>query len=282
MWERYQRELQRDTVAAPHRPTPRLWDDTGLHASWLGHSTVLLQLEGTTLLTDPVFSDRVGVNLGVATVGPKRLVTPALRTDELPPIDVVLLSHAHMDHFDLPSLRSLESKKTQVVTAAKTSDLLRVDQWGGVTELAWGQSAQIGPLAIRAFEVRHWGARVQTDTWRGYNGYVIESPRYRVLFGGDTAMSDTFGQLRTTRGIDLTVMPVGAYNPWIRAHCSPEQAVLMANAAGGEFFLGVHHQTFELGSEPRREPMERLEASLRGAAHRLAMTEIGQEFHFQR
>ncbi len=282
MWERYQRELQRDTVAAPHRPTPRLWDDTGLHAAWLGHSTVLLQLEGTTLLTDPVFSDRVGVNLGVATVGPKRLVTPALRTDELPPIDVVLLSHAHMDHFDLPSLRSLESKKTQVVTAAKTSDLLRVDQWGGVTELAWGQSAQIGPLAIRAFEVRHWGARVQTDTWRGYNGYVIESPRYRVLFGGDTAMSDTFGQLRTTRGIDLTVMPVGAYNPWIRAHCSPEQAVLMANAAGGEFFLGVHHQTFELGSEPRREPMERLEASLRGAAHRLAMTEIGQEFHFQR
>ncbi len=282
MWERYQRELQRDTVAAPHRPTPRLWDDTGLHAAWLGHSTVLLQLEGTTLLTDPVFSDRVGVNLGVATVGPKRLVTPALRTDELPPIDVVLLSHAHMDHFDLPSLRSLESKKTQVVTAAKTSDLLRVDQWCGVTELAWGQSAQIGPLAIRAFEVRHWGARVQTDTWRGYNGYVIESPRYRVLFGGDTAMSDTFGQLRTTRGIDLTVMPVGAYNPWIRAHCSPEQAVLMANAAGGEFFLGVHHQTFELGSEPRREPMERLEASLRGAAHRLAMTEIGQEFHFQR
>ena len=97
----------------------------GLHAAWLGHSTVLLKIEGTTVLTDPVFSERVGVSLGVATLGPKRLVTPALRAEELPPVDVVLLSHAHMDHFDLPSLRSLESRRSRVVTASRTGDLLR-------------------------------------------------------------------------------------------------------------------------------------------------------------
>ncbi len=274
--------MQRTVMAPAHRPMPRLWDDTGLHAAWLGHSTVLLKIEGTTVLTDPVFSERVGVDLGVATVGPKRMVTAALRPEELPPVDVVLLSHAHMDHFDLPSLRTLESPLTQVVTANRTSDLLRVPKWGGVSEIGWGESVQVGQLKFQAFEVRHWGARVQTDTWRGYNGYVIESPKYRVLFGGDTAMSDTFGHLRTARGIDLAVMPVGAYNPWIRAHCSPEQAVMMTNAAGGEFVIGVHHQTFELGSEPRAEPLERLQAALCAADHRLAMTEIGQEFHLSR
>ena len=253
-----------------------------LHAAWLGHSTVLLKIEGTTVLTDPVFSERVGVSLGVATLGPKRLVTPALRAEELPPVDVVLLSHAHMDHFDLPSLRSLESRMARVVTASRTGDLLRGPKWAGVTELVWGQSVRLGALNIRAFEVRHWGARVQTDTWRGFNGYVIESPHYRVLFGGDTAMTDTFGQLRTTRGFDLGIMPIGAYNPWIQAHCSPEQAVQMANAAGAEFILGVHHQTFELGNEPRLQPMERLRSALVRTDHRLALSEIGQEFHLAR
>ncbi|NDJ13445.1 MAG: MBL fold metallo-hydrolase [Acidobacteriia bacterium] len=282
MWDRYQRDLQRVIVPASHRPDPRGWDDVGLHAAWLGHSTVLLKIEGTTVLTDPVFSERVGVSLGVATLGPKRLVTPALRAEELPPVDVVLLSHAHMDHFDLPSLRSLESRMARVVTASRTGDLLRGPKWAGVTELVWGQSVRLGALNIRAFEVRHWGARVQTDTWRGFNGYVIESPHYRVLFGGDTAMTDTFGQLRTTRGFDLGIMPIGAYNPWIQAHCSPEQAVQMANAAGAEFILGVHHQTFELGNEPRLQPMERLRSALVRTDHRLALSEIGQEFHLAR
>lgn len=282
MWDRYQRDLQRVIVPASHRPHPEDWDDTGLHAAWLGHSTVLLKIEGTTVLTDPVFSERVGVSLGVATVGPKRLVMPALRAEELPPVDVVLLSHAHMDHFDLPSLRSLESRSSQVVTASRTSDLLRPAKWGRVTELAWGETVRLSGLNFRAFQVRHWGARVQTDTWRGFNGYVIESPRYRVLFGGDTAMTDTFGQLRTARGFDLGLMPIGAYNPWIQAHCSPEQAVQMANAAGAEFILGVHHQTFELGSEPRLQPMERLRSALVRTDHRLALAEIGQEFHLSR
>jgi L-ascorbate metabolism protein UlaG (beta-lactamase superfamily) len=282
LWERYQRELRRGIIAAPFRPRPELWDDTGLHAAWLGHTTVLLKIEGTTLLTDPVFSERAGVDLGIATLGPKRLVHAALRANEVPGADILVLSHAHMDHFDLPSLRALESKKTSVVTASRTSDLLRAGKWKAVHELIWGAEVRIGDISIRAVEVNHWGARVQTDTFRGYNGYLIESPKYRVLFGGDTAITSVFRQLHTARGVDLAIMPIGAYNPWIRAHCTPEQALSMAEAAGSEFILGVHHQTFELSQEPNLEPIHRLQGALNGADGRLALSSIGEEFHLNR
>ena len=282
LWDRYQREIGRDILLAPNRPLPEAWSDTGLHAAWLGHSTVLLRMEGITILTDPVFSERVGVNLGPVTLGPKRLVQAALRSDEVPEPDVILLSHAHMDHFDLPSLKALKSPRTRVITASRTSDLLQVPSWSGVTELAWGDQTRVGPLTIRAVAVNHWGARVQSDTWRGFNGYLIESPRYRVLFAGDTAITEKFRDLRTVRGIDLAIMPIGAYNPWIRAHCTPEQALGMANAAGAEFVMGVHHQTFELSSEPVVEPLERLHSALTGMDHRLALRAIGEEFNLTR
>ncbi len=102
-----------------------MWGDRGLYAAWLGHSTVLLKIDGMTILTDPVLGDRVGLSFGPMTMGLKRLVAPALRADQLPRIDLVLLSHAHMDHFDLATLRALENRATTVVTASKTSDLLR-------------------------------------------------------------------------------------------------------------------------------------------------------------
>jgi L-ascorbate metabolism protein UlaG (beta-lactamase superfamily) len=248
-----------------------------LYAAWLGHSTVLLKLDGVTILTDPVFSERIGLNLGPLTIGMKRLVLPALQLKEMRRPDIVLLSHAHMDHFDLPSLRALESKATQVVTASKTSDLLRVKRFGTVTELGWGQSARVCDVSVRALEVRHWGARMQSDTYRGYNGYVIETPRYRVLFGGDTAMTRAFRGVRSSRRLDLAIMPIGAYDPWIHAHCTPEEALAMANDAGAELILPVHHQTFQLSREPRREPIERLSEALAGAPERLAWREIGQE-----
>jgi L-ascorbate metabolism protein UlaG (beta-lactamase superfamily) len=282
LWERYQQDRVRAIVPAPFRPDPVLWDQIGLHAAWLGHSTVLLKIEGVTILTDPVFSDTVGLDLGVTTLGLKRIVAPALTRRETPRPDIVLLSHAHMDHFDLASLKALESNRTRVITAAKTSDLLRSPQYAAVSELAWNEEIRIGEVTIRAFEVKHWGARMRSDTYRGYNGYVIETPRYRVLFGGDTALTDSFRRLKTTRGIDLAIMPIGAYNPWVRAHCTPEQAVSMANDAGADFILPVHHSTFQLSSEPYGEPMERLRAALSGEPDRLAMGQIGEEFRFPR
>lgn len=280
-FRRYAGDRRRRVLPAPERPRPALWGDRGLFAAWLGHSTVLLKIDGVTLLTDPVFSLRAGIGLGPITVGLKRLVEPALHLADLPKIDLILLSHAHMDHFDIRSLRRLESRGTTVITASKTSDLLRTWRYARVEELAWGQRANTGPLEIRAFSVNHWGARMRTDTYRGFNGYTIEAGRYRVLFGGDTAMTTSFRDLKGSRPFDLAIMPVGAYDPWIRYHCTPEQAWQMAHYAGTEFFLPVHHQTFALSQEPYFEPIERVYGAAKRNPERVAVQRIGQEFRIR-
>jgi L-ascorbate metabolism protein UlaG (beta-lactamase superfamily) len=273
------KEYRRDTLAAPFHPNAALWPDHGLHASWLGHSTVLLKLDGFTILTDPVFGLRVGLNFGPLTVGIKRLVEVALPIDELPAVDLILLSHAHMDHFDLRTLRQLENPATHVVTASDTADLLGPKRYAGVHELRWNETIRVGPASIRAFEVAHWGARMRSDLYRGFNGYVVETDHYRVLFGGDTAYTESFRQVRSSRKVDLAIMPIGAYDPWIRVHCNPEQAWTMANHAGSEFILPVHHQTFQLSREGRLEPIERILAAAGSYPERVSVREIGQEFH---
>jgi L-ascorbate metabolism protein UlaG (beta-lactamase superfamily) len=184
-----------------------------------------------------------------------------------------------MDHFDRPSLRTLYSPKTSVVTATRTSDLLRLRKFKHVHELSWGDEVEVAGLRVRAFEVNHWGARVRTDTYRGYNGYVIEAPRYRIVFGGDTAFTRTFVGARGAKTNDLVIMPIGAYDPWIRYHCNPEQAWQMAQDTGAEYVLPVHHQTFQLGREGYTEPIERLVAAAGSGADRVCLHEIGQEFH---
>jgi L-ascorbate metabolism protein UlaG (beta-lactamase superfamily) len=261
-------------------PQPKLWPDHGLHAAWYGHTTVLLKLDGFTVLTDPVFSERIGLSFGPLTVGIKRLVEVAAPIRELPRIDLILLSHAHMDHFDLPSLHSLESRSTAVITAKRTIDLLRSRRYREVHELEWNHSIQIGPAKVRAFQVNHWGARMRSDAFRGFNGYVVETDRFRIVFGGDTAYTDCFATVRSSRRTDLAIMPIGAYDPWIRVHCNPEQALRMANAAGAEFILPVHHKTFHLSREPRLEPIERLLAAAGSSPDRVCLHEIGEEFHF--
>jgi L-ascorbate metabolism protein UlaG (beta-lactamase superfamily) len=273
------KEYKRDSVPAPKRPQPNAWPDEGLQAAWLGHTTVLLKLDGFTILTDPVFSTRIGINLGPLTFGIKRLVEVAAPIVELPRIDLVLLSHAHMDHFDLPSLRELESPEAHVVTAHKTSELLRAQRYATVHELLWNQTAQIGPAKVTAFEVLHWGARMRSDVFRGYNGYLVEVGRHRVIFGGDTAYTDAFRQLRSSEPVELAIMPIGAYDPWIRVHCNPEQAWAMANDAGAEFVLPVHHRTFQLSREPRNEPIDRLLSAAGSSPDRVCVKEIGEEFH---
>jgi L-ascorbate metabolism protein UlaG (beta-lactamase superfamily) len=138
-----------------------------------------------------------------------------------------------------------------------------------------------GNIGISAFQVKHWGARKQRDDYRGYNGYLIESRsrgRRRILFGGDTAMTDSFARLPQRGGIDLAIMSIGAYNPWIHSHCTPEQAVAMATDAGAQFIMPVHHQTFRLSFEPLREPIERFQAALSKTPERIALREIGETF----
>ncbi len=275
------KEYSRETLPTAFTPQPKFWRAEGLHAAWLGHSTVLLKIDGFTILTDPVFSARVGISLGPLTVGIKRLVDVALPQKDLPPIDLILLSHAHMDHFDLPTLRRLENPQTRVVTAAHTSDLLRVRRYAHVDELRWNESAALGPAKITAFEVAHWGARMRSDTYRGFNGYLLEIGKRRIVFGGDTAYTNSFKSLRGSQAVDLAIMPIGAYDPWIRVHCNPEEAVRMATDAGAEFILPVHHQTFQLSREPTLEPIERALAAVGSATERICVRSIGQEFHLQ-
>jgi L-ascorbate metabolism protein UlaG (beta-lactamase superfamily) len=277
-WRQFAEEWGRPILNPNHRPRPSEWPDKGLHGAWLGHSSVLLKIDGTTILTDPVLSDRVGLSFGPVTIGLKRLVAPAVSMHDIPKVDLIVLSHAHMDHLDLPTLRSLESRATSVVMASQTSDLIRVRRYREVRELRWNESARFGPVAVKALEVNHWGARVRTDTYRGYNGYLIEAGRHRILFGGDTAATSAFRSVHSSKPVDLAIMPIGAYNPWIRYHCTPEQAWQMGNEAGADRFLPVHHQTFALSREPFREPIERFCDVAGSRQERVVLRDVGQEF----
>ena len=277
-WRRMSEDRKRPIGPSPLIPGIAAWSREGVQAAWIGHSTVLIRVNGFTILTDPVFSARIGIKIGPFTLGVKRLVQPAVHIPQLPVPDLILLSHAHMDHLDRPSLRKLENLSTSVITAVGTSDLLRANHYRAVHELRWGESRRVGPANVRAFEVKHWGARTRTDVHRGYNGYLIEAGGYRIIFGGDTAYTDLFRQVRTSKPVDLAIMPIGAYNPWIHAHCNPEQALMMANHVSAEFVLPVHHRTFKLSNEPYDEPIERLLLASGSAEDRIPIREIGQEF----
>jgi L-ascorbate metabolism protein UlaG (beta-lactamase superfamily) len=274
-------ESWRPIAPASGKPEPSQWRDTRFTLAWIGHSTVLINFFGVTILTDPVLFPRIGIRLPGFTIGPKRLTAPALEFHQLPQIDVVVLSHAHFDHLDLRTLRCFD-RVTSMITARATSDLLKGTRFSDVTELEWGQSRSLtnaaGEIEITAFPVKHWGARTQRDTYRGYNGYLIERRGRRIIFAGDTAMTENFAELGRHGAIDVAIMSIGAYNPWIQSHCTPEQAVQMANAAGARFIVPVHHQTFRLSFEPFREPIERFEATLSKTPERIALREIGETF----
>jgi L-ascorbate metabolism protein UlaG (beta-lactamase superfamily) len=209
------------------------------------------------------------------------LTAPALEFHQLPQIDVIVLSHAHFDHLDLRTLRCFD-ESTRVITARATRDLLRHTRFREITALDWGEtkvlSTAAGEIEITAFPVKHWGARTQRDTHRGYNGYLIERRGHRIIFAGDTAMTESFAALRRHGPIDAAIMSISAYNPWIQSHCTPEQAIQMANAAGARFIVPVHHQTFRLSFEPFSEPIERFETALSKSPERIALREIGQTF----
>jgi L-ascorbate metabolism protein UlaG (beta-lactamase superfamily) len=272
-------EIGRDIPSAPHKPTPATWSDNAVTLAWLGHATVLINFYGVRILTDPALYPRIGVDLGLGTLGPMRLVQCALTPDELPGIDIVLVSHAHFDHLDTPSLASVHGQPAAVMAAA-ISDLLPQRRYSSVRELRWNEAATVatphGDVLIRAIEVKHWGARIRRDTWRGYTGWIVEREGRRLLIGGDTAVTPAFKNHRQHGPFDAAVMPIGAYDPWIYNHCTPEQAVMMADAAGARLIVPVHHQSFRLSNEPFMEPIERIQEALAKEQDRLAVREIGE------
>jgi len=271
----------RDILPSPHTPTPLAWSDQSVTLAWLGHATVLINFYGVKILTDPAFFPRVGISIGVGVAGPKRYVRPALDITALPPVDVVLLSHAHMDHLDLPSLRRLPTDAC-VVSAKDTTDLIKPTGLSNITELRWSEHTKLetksGDLEIEAFEVKHWGERWPSEKPRGYNGYILRREGHSLLFGGDTAHTPLFRSLRSRGPFTAALMPIGAYRPWIRNHCTPEEALQMANDAGAKYIVPVHHQTFKLSDEPMEEPIERLQAALSIEPQRLALSDIGEAF----
>ncbi len=274
-----------DMRKAPHTPDPRTWSDDTITAAWLGHATVLINFFGTTILTDPVFSERVGIEVLGMTIGPKRRVEPALRIGDLPRIDLVLLSHGHMDHLDIPSLQHFPPD-IPVIMAKNTADIIDDLAFRDVRELDWGERAEAAGVHVEAFQVRHFGWRFPWETdrsktgtreGRSFNAYLITKNGRSILFGGDTAYQEHFREI-TRRGIvpELAIMPIGAYDPWIRNHCNPEQAVLMADHAGASTIMPIHFDTFIQSDEPDGEAIARLKAALSATPGRLALEEIGQ------
>src|SRR5438094_7201283 len=167
-------ETWRPIAPASATPEPSQWSNTRFTLAWIGHSTVLINFFGVTILTDPVLFPRIGIRLPGFTIGPKRLTAPALEFHQLPKIEILLLSHAHFDHFDLQTLHRFD-KHTRVITASRMRDLLRWTRLRNITELRWDELKSIetpaGKIDIVAFSVKHWGARRQQDTYRVYNGY---------------------------------------------------------------------------------------------------------------
>jgi len=224
-----------------------------LAASWLGHASVLLRQGGSTILLDPVFSRRIGMRFGPLVFGPHRL-TPPIAPDRLPPIDLILISHAHFDHLDRPTLQALVSDRTNVVTARGTRRLIPRG-FRHVIELDWGKSLTVSGVRVCAHEPEHWGARAAVDRQRGYNAYLIDSDNQRSFFSGDTASTESFTSIG---GVDLAVFGIGAYDPWEHKHATPEQVWSMFRAMNAGRLLPVHHSTFELSDEHIDEPMQRL------------------------
>lgn len=263
LWESAAEAVRPGSIAHPHNPTGGLPDllPHRLGAVWLGHGSVLLRIGGVNVLMDPVFSKRIGMSIGERTFGLARLQPAPVDPEQLPRIDLLLISHAHFDHLDKPTLRRIASRHTTVVTARRTAKLIP-EGFGRVIEMDWHAELRFRNLHLQALRPAHWGARTAVDTRRGYNSYLIRDETHGVLLAGDTAYTEAFDRLEN---LTLAVMGIGSYEPWEHAHATPEQAWRMFVGSGAQHMLPVHHSTFPLGDEKVDEPLERL---LRAAGER--------------
>lgn len=268
----------KDTVrfVASAPPNPRVWPSGGITIAWIGHSSFLINLEGTTILTDPVFSEKVGVSvLGLATIGLQRFVPPALQMADLPYLDLVLVSHAHMDHYDIPSLKQLR-RDVPLIMARDTSEFVEDVGFTNLQELDWGQTAEVNGVRIEAVPVKHWGRRYPWDRDRGYNGLLLTKHNRSILFAGDTAYTEQLSAALKGRQPDVALLPIGGYNPYIHSHASPEQAWDIFHKVQARFLIPMHWRTFRMSRERPFEPYERLTAAVNGSAPRIAIHQVGQ------
>jgi L-ascorbate metabolism protein UlaG (beta-lactamase superfamily) len=283
-------ELKAESKASlKFKPEPDKWSNDEITLAWIGHSTVLINFFGRWILTDPVLFERIGVYFLGTNMGPNRITPPALKFDEMPKPDLILLSHAHMDHMDYLTLKNFAAKypnQIDVVTAHLTKDVIDDLEWKSLTSVDWNNEINIAGIRIKALETKHFGARLpwEKDRSRGfmkdgrsYNAYILENKGKKILFGGDTAFTDLF-EKQKNENIDIAIMPVGAYNPWSRVHCNPEEAVKMAVMANAKYFVPIHCKTFRQSSEPFNEPIDRLKQAAPASKINLCIDSIGQTF----
>jgi L-ascorbate metabolism protein UlaG (beta-lactamase superfamily) len=247
------------SLLAPRKPGHEVdpVPDTASHEigiTWLGHAGFLVQMEGANLLVDPNWA---------LWHGPvKRLRHPSLHAHDLPPIDLVLVTHAHFDHLHLPSLRRIADGQPIIVPRGCGSIVKRCD-FGSIIELDTWQSTNWRDLNITLTPARHWGARMIHDTHRHFGGYLMQSSNRTVFHCGDSALFDGFKEIGERAAIDVALMPIGAYDaPSGRpVHMNPEEALDAFQMMNAGYMIPMHHDTFPLGGEPLHEPAIRLRAA---------------------
>lgn len=222
-----------------------------MSVTWLGHAGFFAQIGGVNLLIDPNWA---------LWHGPiKRVRHPSLWASDLPPIDLVLITHAHYDHLHMPSLRRV-ARGQPIIVPHGVGSIVKRAGFGQIVELNIWQRAQFQDLNIMLTPARHWGARMIHDVHRGFGGYLITSRDRNLYHCGDSSMFDGFEEIGKRAAIDLALMPIGAYQaPSGRpVHMNPEEALDAFEMLGARHMVPMHHDTFPLGGEPIHEPGERL------------------------
>ncbi|MFE9425480.1 MBL fold metallo-hydrolase [Kitasatospora sp. NPDC006697] len=253
---------------------------SGLRLSWLGHATVLAELDGRRVLFDPVWATRCSPFAGI---GPKRLHPMPIRIADLGPVDVVVISHDHYDHLDMTSVRALVGSGAEF--AAPLGVGAHLEHWGvpaaRITELDWWESAELAGLTLTATPARHYCSRgPRTSTHFLWASWSVAGPEHRVFHSGDTGYFPGFAETGARLGpFDATMVQVGAYSPfWPEVHMTPEEGVRAHLDLRGELLLPIHWATFNLAQHPWEEPVERTLAAAAELGARVAVPRIGAPF----
>jgi L-ascorbate metabolism protein UlaG (beta-lactamase superfamily) len=248
---------------APGASPERRVDGGRVRVTWINHSTMLVQMDGLNILTDPIWSERCSP---VSFAGPKRHRAPGLRFEDLPPIDVVLVSHNHYDHMDLATLRRL---RAPILVPLGNTALLARHGIGGSRDLDWWESAPVSArVTVTAVPAQHFSARAMSDRNASlWCGFVISGPSGQVYFAGDTGWGSHFEEIgRRFGAIRVAMLPIGAYEPrWFMkpAHISPAEAVEAHVLLRARTSIAMHWGTFRLSDEGEMDPANDLAAAVR-------------------
>ena len=226
--------------------------------TWIGHMTTLIRLNGKVILTDPFFSD---VASPLPPFGPARSVPPGINIEDLPPIDVILISHSHYDHLDLPSLERLPNKDTTtVIVPLKLGRYARDSGFKNVIELDWYDEASVDTLKITALPVIHWSKRGLFDRNETlWAGFAIASPQKKIFFSGDLEYGSHYKSLARYGPFDLAILAIAPYKPSLimkGSHCEPINCLKVAVEMKSKQFMPAHWGTIQLGLQPFTEPIE--------------------------